>query len=70
MERECEWDKLIFEEIISRIISSIWQLFSFTFTGAGVVNDRGPFLKYWYANEAKIVARKIKLKIEKKFKMK
>ena len=30
------------------------------FTGAGVVNDKGPFLKYWYANEAKIVAQKKK----------
>ena len=30
------------------------------FTGAGVVNDRGPFLKYLYANEAKIIAQKMK----------
>ena len=46
------------------------------FTGAGVVNDRGPFLKYWYTNEAKIIAQKnekrcnlkneIKMKIKNK----
>ena len=25
-----------------------------------VVKDKGPFLKYWYANEAKIIAQKMK----------